>query len=235
MKTRFIDRFEVLLLDMGKTFMFDVDRFGPDDRVGDTYRRLGGKMLSEAQAFTVCADVTQRLFALGKNPVHYDAIPTVRTCLEQHPIVMSFPESEKMLLEDVIAEQEFGVIPEPYIQALRQLRRTHRMGLISDIWSRSDYPRAILARYGLLDLFEVLVFSSDLGSVKPSPRIFQRALTALSLAPACGVYIGDSLRRDVAGARGVGLAAIWINRAEAAVPPASAPPDHVVTDLRALL
>ncbi len=43
---RYIDQFEVLLLDMGLTFMFDVDRFNVSDDLTGTYLRLGGNRLS---------------------------------------------------------------------------------------------------------------------------------------------------------------------------------------------
>jgi putative hydrolase of the HAD superfamily len=45
---------------------------------------------------------------------------------------------EVQRIELVIAEHEIGTIPEQYVQILKQLSNTHRLGIISDIWSKSD-------------------------------------------------------------------------------------------------
>lgn len=45
LRKRYIDQFEVLLLDMGLTFMFDVDRFNVSDDLTGTYLRLVGNRL----------------------------------------------------------------------------------------------------------------------------------------------------------------------------------------------
>ena len=37
MEKRFIDKFEVILLDMGNTFMFGVDRFDKNDNNGNDF------------------------------------------------------------------------------------------------------------------------------------------------------------------------------------------------------
>ena len=48
------------------------------------------------------------------------------------------------------------------------------------------------------------------------------------------VYVGDSIRRDVAGAKGVGMAAVWIRRDAPPTGAGSAPPDLTIDDLRDL-
>ncbi len=45
---------------------------------------------------------------------------------------------------------------------------------------------------------------------KPDPAIYWSALTALGLAPERVLAVGDSLRTDIAGATGVGLASCWV-------------------------
>jgi len=45
---------------------------------------------------------------------------------------------------------------------------------------------------------------------KPDPAIYQPALTALGLPPERVLAVGDSLRTDIAGATGVGLASCWV-------------------------
>jgi HAD superfamily hydrolase (TIGR01459 family) len=45
---------------------------------------------------------------------------------------------------------------------------------------------------------------------KPDPAIYQPVLEALGLPPGEVLAVGDSLRTDIAGAAGVGLAACWV-------------------------
>lgn len=47
---------------------------------------------------------------------------------------------------------------------------------------------------------------------KPAPYLFEEALDQLGVRPGEALMVGDSLRADIAGAKGVGMAAVWINR-----------------------
>ena len=57
------------------------------------------------------------------------------------------------------------------------------------------------------------VFSSDSRSVKPSRKLFEHALSVIQVPRPEVVFVGDSLRCDIGGAAGAGLASIWIDRA----------------------
>ena len=90
-KTRFIDRFEVLLLDMGRTFMFDVDRFNEDDDFGATYRRTGGNRLRSREVFRIVSEIFHQMVADGKKPGNYDNFSSVLTYLKRHPKSAQLP------------------------------------------------------------------------------------------------------------------------------------------------
>jgi HAD superfamily hydrolase (TIGR01549 family) len=77
-----------------------------------------------------------------------------------------------------------------------------------------DIQRLKISQTGLESAFSVVVISGDLGIGKPDPRIFGHALEALGVShidPAEAVMVGDSWERDVEGALGAGLGAIWIS------------------------
>jgi putative hydrolase of the HAD superfamily len=74
---------------------------------------------------------------------------------------------------------------------------------------------AKLTRIGLLDLFAVVVASSELPAGKPDPRAFATLCQQLGTAPGSVVFVGDDPVADVAGARGAGLQAVLLNRAQA--------------------
>ncbi|MBN1421799.1 MAG: HAD family hydrolase [Planctomycetes bacterium] len=114
-------------------------------------------------------------------------------------------------------------------EVLSDLRASHGLGLVSN--GVSDHQRDKLRAAGLDGAFEVMVFSGDLGVGKPDPRVFEAALAALGVRPGEAAMVGNSLRRDVAGAMGAGLRGIWINRA--GVPRVDGiVPDAEIADLR---
>ena len=78
MKIRFIDRFQAIILDMGNTFMFDCDRFGPKEDFHGAYRKLGGRLLSSKALRLHIELLRSRMLADYRNPEYYDDYRTVR-------------------------------------------------------------------------------------------------------------------------------------------------------------
>ena len=67
----------------------------------------------------------------------------------------------------------------------------------------------LLRGRGLLPLFDHWSFSDEVGVYKPDPAIFRHALSGLGdPAPDRVAHIGDRIRTDVAGARGMGMIAV---------------------------
>lgn len=67
------------------------------------------------------------------------------------------------------------------------------------------------AHSALTGLFDVEVFSCQVGMVKPEPEIYLHALRKLSLdAPDC-VFVGDGGSNELEGARAVGLQTIFVS------------------------
>ena len=81
----------------------------------------------------------------------------------------------------------------------------YRMGLVSNLTLRADLMRADLQRWGLMDLLDATVFSSEVGVRKPDPRIFKEALKRVGAEPAETAFVGDRLYDDVSGAQAVGM------------------------------
>lgn len=93
---------------------------------------------------------------------------------------------------------------------LDELAREHALGLVTN--GAPDVQREKLAGTDLAHHFSVNVVSAEVGVGKPDPRIFEIALRALGVRAQEAAMVGDSLERDVAGARRAGLRAIWIDR-----------------------
>jgi putative hydrolase of the HAD superfamily len=110
-----------------------------------------------------------------------------------------------------VAARRAGETIDPEAEpALRDLRRDHRLALVTN--GAGDVQREKLARTPLGPYFDAVVISTEVGIGKPDPRIFARAVAALDAAPGDATMVGDSLQRDVAGARSAGLRTIWIDR-----------------------
>jgi putative hydrolase of the HAD superfamily len=88
--------------------------------------------------------------------------------------------------------------------------RGYRLGIISNwSWNLRQWVRDV----GLDRRFETVWASAYAGCNKPHPGIFHQTLLQLDLEPDQAIYVGDSYRHDVLGARGVGMDAVWVNRA----------------------
>ena len=130
--------------------------------------------------------------------------------------------------------------PLPVLQELR--RRGYRLALLSNVAAPSAICRAELDRLGLAPFFEGFTFSSEVGLRKPHPAIFRKALDGLTnggtLEPRNVVYVGDSPRWDVGGAKESGMRAVLL-RSRAADWPESDyetyKPDAIIDRLDELL
>jgi putative hydrolase of the HAD superfamily len=96
-------------------------------------------------------------------------------------------------------------------EAIETLRAIRRLGLKTAIvsntpWGSPAAPwRTELARHGLLDEVDAVVFCVDVGWRKPAHATFERALAALGVRAGRTWFVGDDPVWDVEGAHGAGL------------------------------
>src|SRR5258707_935413 len=94
---------------------------------------------------------------------------------------------------------------------LADLGRDHALALVTN--GAPDVQREKLAPTTLAAHFKAIVISAELGIGKPDPRIFRSALDAFDVPSGDAVVVGDSLERDIEGARRAGIRSVWIDRA----------------------
>ena len=203
MSKRFIDRFEAIVFDLNGTLAEGYDRFDKGEDYHATYRALGGSELSRSEVTEAVEESLRRCLA------RYRRGPS-----DPFPPYAEFMPAEfaehAAAIEDTVAEHELGVIPDERRGWLETLGRTHRLGLVSDLWAPSRRARKFLAAGGLGELFGSIVLSCEQGAVKPSPRLFRQALTELGTPAETTLFVGDNYLRDVEGAAACGLATAWI-------------------------
>jgi putative hydrolase of the HAD superfamily len=94
------------------------------------------------------------------------------------------------------------------VPVLEALHGTRPLGLLTN--GEASLQREKLAASGLEPYFDATVVSSEIDAGKPEPAAFAAMLERLDASSA--VMVGDSLERDIDGALGAGLRAVWVNR-----------------------
>ena len=130
--------------------------------------------------------------------------------------------NEFYLKEYCIGEERLAPIAEELsflydYERVRNLRRPHltetldalsgmgvRMGVVSNIISTSFVPH-ILNEYGIAQYMDCVILSSETGVRKPDPAAFDAALTRMGASRENTAYVGDTISRDVLGAKNAGL------------------------------
>jgi putative hydrolase of the HAD superfamily len=102
---------------------------------------------------------------------------------------------------------------EPYPEVAATLRVLHERG--SPLIAVSNWDCSLcrwLEDAGLLDLLDGVVSSGASGVAKPDPAIFLRALWYTGADPENVLHVGDSLDKDVAGARAAHIRPVLLCR-----------------------
>ncbi|MBI1971915.1 MAG: TIGR02253 family HAD-type hydrolase [Candidatus Aenigmarchaeota archaeon] len=86
---------------------------------------------------------------------------------------------------------------------LGRLNKRYKLAILSDAPALQAWTR--LVEMGLENYFDAVITYNDTHKLKPHPRPFIKALRSLGVKPAEAVMIGDSLLRDVRGAKRMGM------------------------------
>jgi HAD superfamily hydrolase (TIGR01509 family) len=144
---------------------------------------------------------------LGQTPSFADRVH--RRALERVVAEGSIERMVRCIREEAISPRWHPPFPETEL-ALRKLRAR---GLSLHVVSNNvDYLPLLLRNLGWSDASESVTFSQELGVSKPDPRIFRHALDRAGCPSDEALYVGDSWESDYVGARGAGIAAVWLNR-----------------------
>ncbi len=91
------------------------------------------------------------------------------------------------------------------IAFLGSLRPRLKTALLSNAWSNTRH--VVRQRYDFLDVFDVVVFSAEVGMRKPEAAIFHHILSRLEVEPQEAIFV-DDLLPNVEAARALGIHAI---------------------------
>lgn len=126
------------------------------------------------------------------------------------------PETVRALRQAYISEfdemsdhHHYRLFPD-VMPALRTLRKA---GLKTALISNADQDVTVIAlHFQFATLMDLIVTSALVGYEKPDPRTYYAALEPLQVEPSRAIHVGDQPKSDVAGALGVGMGAVLIDR-----------------------
>lgn len=105
------------------------------------------------------------------------------------------------------------IVDHEIIRFLRSLRGTCKTGLISNAWSDL---RDFMTREKIIDAFDHIIISSEVGVAKPDAKIFQIALEQAGVSPNEAVFV-DDFYANIEGCEKVGMKGIHFKDAESAL------------------
>jgi FMN phosphatase YigB (HAD superfamily) len=231
----FLKSFDVLLFDMGDTFMFDCDHFSEDEDFQATYRSLGGKHLKQGELTRSIRHIYNSFIKIARDEDQYHSFPTISDFLSTDVYFKDFGTHDREIINRVFAVHECGEIPVSSRRVLNHLSKSHRLGLISNVWADSDIFRSTLRDAGVYELFSTLIFSSEYGAIKPAKTLFEKAANHFDLPYQELVYIGNNYKRDVVGAKSTGMHAILVNNGPVSEITGEVKPDYVVKGIEELV
>lgn len=106
------------------------------------------------------------------------------------------------------------VYPKHHTEILFYLKeKGYRLSVVSN-FDHAPTARKLLEKFGIMDFFEHIVISEEVGWRKPHRKIFEFALSRLGKNASDVIFIGDNPEADIMGSSDCGIDSIWVKRKE---------------------
>jgi putative hydrolase of the HAD superfamily len=133
-------------------------------------------------------------------------MPEKEYCETIRPVCRQDVTNEEILwaMDDVL-----DIIPESRIDMLMELRKEHKVYLLSNIYDRGwQIATEAFRKHGVEpeDCFDKLFLSHEMQLAKPDPRIFQAVIDATGISAEETLFFDDS-RSNIATAKAMGFQA----------------------------
>lgn len=120
---------------------------------------------------------------------------------------VTLKQYEAVYYKGVVAATQ--ALPDMQI-VLEHLKQNYKLAVLSNTRSHFFIEESIRSA-GLLNFFDVVITSEQVGWRKPHKTLFETTLDALSVEANQAVIVGDSLSKDIAGAKAIGMQTIWLS------------------------
>jgi HAD superfamily hydrolase (TIGR01509 family) len=162
----------------------------------------------------------------------------LRTAYEEILPEVGVPASDEIIEGSIVAfgsayEGVWELWPDVnhVLKALRE--KGYALAIVSD--AQAVYARRDLRQLGILDHFDAIVFSSEVGWAKPHRLMFLTALEKLMVDASKAVMVGDTFDEDIVGAKKMELKAVLINRTTEQHSVIGVQPDRIISNLQELI
>ncbi len=153
-------------------------------------------------------------------------------------VYRSFPKVANEILNTIEAtivnsRVKSAILFTETVSVLEELQSKYLLGVVTNT-SSDQVARQILRSLRLNRFFECVITSAEFGVRKPYPGIFLCALRELYAKAEDAMFIGDSLKYDIVGAKMSHIKSCFINHKGVKPPRGSAQPDLIVENLAEL-
>jgi HAD superfamily hydrolase (TIGR01662 family) len=109
--------------------------------------------------------------------------------------------------------QKYWIPEENAVSILEALKsRGYKLGIISNASNDADV-QLLVDKVKIGHLFDFVLSSAHFGIRKPSPLIFEEALSQWpQVEPSQVVMVGDTLNADILGANKMGITSVWLTK-----------------------
>ncbi len=114
------------------------------------------------------------------------------------------------------------------------MKRGFKLALLTD--GGSEFQRKKINKFNLGTYFDYILVSGEFGTQKPDEKVFLHTLEQLGVPAGETWMVGDSLARDISGAKKVGIYGIWVDWRKEGLPEEPAVrPDRIVNTISELI
>jgi HAD superfamily hydrolase (TIGR01549 family) len=199
---------DAILFDFGQTLVNSADGFRAAER--EAQRKLIMALGDVPwDQFIDCYRETRKRLHDQWRISRVDLWRTVYAAFEREPDLAQLVSWEGEYWQTV--NRHTALFPET-VAVLEQLQSRYGLGLVSNTQGQVNGAGHRLHEFPELErFFGVAIFAGEDGiPAKPDPKPFQLCLERVGVKPQAAVYVGDDLRIDVSGARGVGMQPVWL-------------------------
>lgn len=223
-----------LLVDVGGTLVNDATWL-PADR----FRELRLRRLADAlgRERPWLAELVRHTFEEGSaTTFEQRTAQAVVSFLAERGVTPTAEEVEEICRANAAPMSEVVQVEEDALASMRAARAMGlRMAICSNTLWRDDADcRRDWEELGFGELFDAYVTSHSTGFAKPHPAMLLRCLDALGASADEAAIVGDRPELDIAGARAVGMRAVWKRPFDFEGPP-DPEPDAEITCLADLV
>lgn len=124
----------------------------------------------------------------------------------------NLPELQINNIEDLAKDMVYNtskyVFYEDVKEVIPRLKNKYKMAVVSDAWPSLEnvFIDADMKKY-----FEIIVISTQIGTLKPDPRMYETAIESLKVKNAEAIFIDDNINNCL-GAERLGIKSILMSR-----------------------